>query len=208
MCVYSDSLDWVIDFTPYKLRYSKNHGPVKLYNMQSLSDRDCVYLSYLNTHKSYFGHARLASNLVQYKRPKIDFYRPRTPESLDPWWYMFDISQDQRAQYVYTVISLLFLSANLIYTIVLKQFIFESSFWKYLYFGIHLLTVAPSVCWYLWVGKPCWKWSQRFPGNKINFTCYHFQQNNVHEIYIFLFFKWTIQRLLKAFAWNWYSVKL
>jgi len=47
MCVYSDSLDWVIDFTPYTLRYSKNHGPVKLYNMQSLSDRDCVYLSYL-----------------------------------------------------------------------------------------------------------------------------------------------------------------
>jgi len=54
MCVYSDSLDWVTDFTPYKLRYSKNHGPVKWYNMQSLSDRDCVYLSYLNTHKSYF----------------------------------------------------------------------------------------------------------------------------------------------------------
>jgi len=39
---------------------------------------------------------------------------------------MFDISQDQRAQYVYTVISLLFLSANLIYIIVLAQFIFES----------------------------------------------------------------------------------
>jgi len=39
---------------------------------------------------------------------------------------MFDISQDQRAQYVYTVISLLFLSAYLIYIIVLTQFIFES----------------------------------------------------------------------------------
>jgi len=39
---------------------------------------------------------------------------------------IYDISQDQRAQYVYTVISLLFLSANLIYIIVLTQFIFES----------------------------------------------------------------------------------
>jgi len=58
MCVYSDSLDWVTDFTPYKLRYSKNHGPVTLYNMQSLSERDCVYLSYRNTHKSYFGQAQ------------------------------------------------------------------------------------------------------------------------------------------------------
>ena len=39
MCVYSDSLDLVIDFTPhFTLRYNKNHGPVKLYNMQSLSD--------------------------------------------------------------------------------------------------------------------------------------------------------------------------
>ena len=39
---------------------------------------------------------------------------------------LFDISQDQRAQYVYTLISLFFLSANLIYIIVLTQFIFES----------------------------------------------------------------------------------
>ena len=83
-----------------------------------------------------------------------------------------------------------------------------SSFWKCLYFGIHLSTVAPSVCWFLWFGKPCWKWSQRFSENKISFAYYHFQQNNFHEIYIFLFFKWTIQRLLKAIAWNWYSVKL
>jgi len=36
-CVYSDSLDWVINFTPhFMLRFSENHGPVKLYNMQSL----------------------------------------------------------------------------------------------------------------------------------------------------------------------------
>ena len=39
---------------------------------------------------------------------------------------LFVISQDQRAQYVYTLISLFFLSANLIYIIVLTQFIFES----------------------------------------------------------------------------------
>ena len=39
---------------------------------------------------------------------------------------LFDISQDQRAQYVYTLISLFFLSANLIYIIVLKKIIFES----------------------------------------------------------------------------------
>jgi len=82
-----------------------------------------------------------------------------------------------------------------------------SSFWKCLDFGIHLLTVAPSVRWYLWFGKPCWKWSQRFPGNKISFTYYHFQQNNFHEIYIFLFSRWTIKRLFKAIAWNWYSVR-
>ena len=82
---------------------------------------------------------------------------------------LFDISQDQRAQYVYTLISLFFLSANLNYIIVLTQFIFESkvfSFWKCIYFRINLLTVAPSVCWYLWFGKPCWKWSQRFPEKK------------------------------------------
>ena len=123
---------------------------------------------------------------------------------------LFDISQDQRAQYVYTLISLFFLSANLNYIIVLTQFIFESkvfSFWKCIYFRINLLTVAPSVCWYLWFGKPCWKWSQRFPEKNISFACYHFQQNNFHEIYIFLFFIWTIQRLLKAIAWNWYKVK-
>ena len=46
--VYSDSLDWVIDFTPnFTLRYMENNGPVKLYNMQSLSG--CVHLPYLNT---------------------------------------------------------------------------------------------------------------------------------------------------------------
>ena len=43
MCVYSDSLDWVIDLIPQiMLRYSKNHGPVKLYNMQSLSETLCI----------------------------------------------------------------------------------------------------------------------------------------------------------------------
>ena len=47
-CVYSDSLDWLIDFTPhFTLRYIENNGPVKLYKMQALSD--CVYLPYLNT---------------------------------------------------------------------------------------------------------------------------------------------------------------
>ena len=44
MCVYSNPLDWVIDFT---LRYIENNGPVKLYNIQALPD--CVYLRYLNT---------------------------------------------------------------------------------------------------------------------------------------------------------------
>ena len=40
-CVYSDSLDWVIDFTPYfTLRYNENHGRYQVV-------RDCVYLSYL-----------------------------------------------------------------------------------------------------------------------------------------------------------------
>jgi len=48
VCVYSDSLDWVINFTPhFTLRYMENTGSVKLYTMQSLSD--CVYLPYLNT---------------------------------------------------------------------------------------------------------------------------------------------------------------
>ena len=77
MCVYSDSLDWVIDLTPYTLRYSKNHGPVNLYNMQSLSDRDCVYLSYPNTHKSYFGQAQLACNLIKLEGGAIEFDRPQ-----------------------------------------------------------------------------------------------------------------------------------
>ena len=53
-----------MDLTPhFTLRYSKNRGPLKLKNMQSLSDRDCVYLSYLNTHKSYFGQAQRAATL-------------------------------------------------------------------------------------------------------------------------------------------------
>ena len=46
MCVYSDSLDWVIDFTlHFMLRYIQNHGPVKLYNMQWLSDTLTLLLS-------------------------------------------------------------------------------------------------------------------------------------------------------------------
>ena len=93
-CVYSDVLDWVIDFTPhFTLRYRENHGPVKLNNMQSLSDirdcvylsylrgclivRDCVYLSYLNTHKSYFGRARWGCNLVKLEGPEINFDKLR-----------------------------------------------------------------------------------------------------------------------------------
>jgi len=41
-CIYSDSLDWVIDFTPhFMLRYIENHEPVKLYKMQSLSNGRC-----------------------------------------------------------------------------------------------------------------------------------------------------------------------
>ena len=45
-CVHSDSLDWVIDYTPhFLLSYIENQGPVKLYNMQSLSDTLTLLLS-------------------------------------------------------------------------------------------------------------------------------------------------------------------
>ena len=55
--------------------------------------RDCVYLSYLNTHTSYIGQARLACNLVKLEGPEIDFDRPRAsdPPILGPLmrydWY-------------------------------------------------------------------------------------------------------------------------
>jgi len=59
---------------------------------------------------------------------------------------MFDISQDQIAQYVYTVISLVFLSANLIYIIVLTQFIFESKVF---------LILKMSLLWHSFVNCCC-----------------------------------------------------
>ena len=45
-CVYSDLLDWVIDITPHlMLRYDENYGPVRLYNVQSLSDNQTMCIS-------------------------------------------------------------------------------------------------------------------------------------------------------------------
>ena len=156
--------------------------------MQSLSVRDCVqFFFYLNTHKSYLDRPDWPATLYNYRGPKLILTDPgpRTPQFLDPLWYMFDISQDQRAQKVYTLISLLFLSANLIYIIVLTQFIFESkvflilkmSLLSHSFVNFCSISVLVFVVW-----KPCWKLSQQFPENKISFACYHFQQNNFHEI--------------------------
>jgi len=56
------------------LRYSKNNGHVKLYNMQSLSD--CVYLSYLNT-QIVFWTGPPGCKFVKLEWPQIDFDRPQ-----------------------------------------------------------------------------------------------------------------------------------
>ena len=69
MCVYNDSLDWVIDFTPYfTLRYNENHGRYQIV-------RDCVYL--LSKHAQIlFWTGPTGCNLVKLEGPKIDFDRP------------------------------------------------------------------------------------------------------------------------------------
>ena len=52
MCVYSDSLDWVIDFSPQLHRIARIMDPSNCIICSRYQIvRDCVYLSYLNTHK-------------------------------------------------------------------------------------------------------------------------------------------------------------
>ena len=82
-CVYSDQLDWVIDFTPHcTLRYSKNHGPVKLYNIQSLSDSQRLCVSLLSKHtKILFWTGPTGYNLVKLEGPKIDFDNTQNPSN-------------------------------------------------------------------------------------------------------------------------------
>ena len=59
-CVYSDSLDWVIDFTG--IARIMDPSNCIIYSRYQIV-RDCVYLSYLNTHNSYFGQARWATTV-------------------------------------------------------------------------------------------------------------------------------------------------
>ena len=78
-CVYSDSLHWVIGFTPhFTLKYSKNHGHVNyiICSRYQIVKRLCVFLLSKHTH-ILFWTGPTDCNLVNLEGPEIDFDRPR-----------------------------------------------------------------------------------------------------------------------------------